>query len=239
MPRQRFLAAPFGAAPDGGDVGNLEILAQQRAADIGQIGVHRGGFDHAAAQRIGQHHAAGAHRFGQARHAQRAVAAKFQRIAEIGVDAAEDGGDPFQPGQGLEEHLAIAHRQVVALHQGQAQIMGEIDMLEIGFVIGARRQQHGAVAPRRAQPQDAFAIGVEEGRQPRHLHVAEAFGKGLGHHQPVFQRIAQAARRIGARWPSLSRSRRRRAPDRRNTDAHARPAPGARRTAGAGIADGR
>ncbi len=113
--------------------------------------------------------------------------------------------DAFQPGQGLEEDLAVAHRQIVALHQGQAQIMGEIDMLEIGFVVGARRQQHGAVAARQAEIENAFLIGVEEGRQPRHPQIAEILRKGLRHHQPVFQRIAQAAGRIGAAGHHLPR----------------------------------
>ncbi len=76
--------------------------------------------------------------------------------------------------------------------------MGEINMLEIGFIVRARRQQHGAVAARGGKAQDIFAIGIEEGRQPRHLHLAEGIGKALAHHQPVLQRIAQTARRVGS-----------------------------------------
>ena len=196
--RQGRLAPPGGAAPDGGDVGYLQVFAQQGLRYGGKVSIHGGGFDHPAAQRIGQHHAARAHRLRQARHAQGAVAAKLQGIAEIGIDAAENGRDALQTGQGFQEHFAVAHRQIVALHQGEAEIMGQIDMLEIGFIVGTRRQQHGAVAPCRAQFQDAFAVGIEEGGQPRHPHVAEAFGKGLGDDQPVFQCIAQPARRIGA-----------------------------------------
>ena len=162
QPAQRFLAAPFGAAPDGGDVGNLQLFAQQCQRHRRQIGIHGRRFDHAAAQRIGQHHAAGAHRFHQSGHAQRTVAAEFQRIAEIAVHAAEDGGDALKAGQRLQEHFAIAHRQVVTLDKRQAQIMRQIDMLEIGFVVRPRCQQHGAVAPRLAQRQDAFPVGVEK-----------------------------------------------------------------------------
>ena len=162
QPAHRLLAAPFGAAPDGGDVGNLQLFAQQRQRHRRQIGVHGRRFDHAAAQRIGQHHAAGAHRLHQPRHTQRAVAAKLQRIAEVAVHAAEDGRDALQAGQCFQKHFAIAHRQVVALHKRQAQVMRQIDMFEIGFVVRPRRQQHGAVAPRLAQRQDAFLVGVEE-----------------------------------------------------------------------------
>ena len=195
--RHRRLAAPFGAAPDGGDVGKVEVFAQQRPRHGGQIGVHGGGFDHAPAQCIGQHDRAGAHRLHQAGHAQGAVAAQFQGIAEIRIHPAEDDGDALQPGQGLEEHRAVAHRQIVALHQRQAQIMGQIDMLEIGFVVGAGGQQHGAVAARMAQRQNVFAIGVEEGGQPRHPQAGEILREGLRHHQPVFQRIPQPAGRVG------------------------------------------
>ena len=38
----------------------------------------------------------------------------------------------LKTGQGLDEDLTITHSEVIALHQGQAQIVGEIDMLEIG-----------------------------------------------------------------------------------------------------------
>ena len=176
-PRQCRLAAPRGAAPDGGDVGNFQLFAQKRQGQGGQISVHGGGFHHPAAQGIGQHHAAIAHRFHQPGNAQRAIAAKFQRIAEIRIDAAENRRHPLQPRQGFEKDFGIAHHQIIAFDQGQAQIMGEIDMLEIGFVIGTGRQQHGAVAARGGQLKNIFAIGVKEGGQPRDLQFAEGSAK--------------------------------------------------------------
>ena len=182
-----------------GDIRNPQVFAQERTRERRQIGIQRRRFDHAAAERIGQHHAAGAHRFDQARNAQRGIAAQFERIAEIGIDAAEDDGDTFQPRQRLQEHLPVAHRQVVAFHQREAEIMGEIDMFEIGFVIGPRRQQHGAALDAVGQRLHAIAIGPEERGQALDAHRAKEIGKGLGDHDAVFERVAQPARRVGAR----------------------------------------
>ena len=43
--------------------------------------------------------------------------------------------------QGFEVELLVAHQQVAALHQGQAQVARQIGVLKIGFVVGAGREQ--------------------------------------------------------------------------------------------------
>ena len=47
-----------------------------------------------------------------------------------------------RPGQRLQEHAVVAHRQVLAVHQRQSELAREIGMLEVGFVERARGQYH-------------------------------------------------------------------------------------------------
>ena len=84
--------------------------------------------------------------------------------------------------------LPVAYRQVVALHQRQAEIVGEIDMLEIGFVVGTGRQQHGAGAGLRqllavlriGQEAQLVGTGILQGAQAADdpLRVAAQAGTG-------------------------------------------------------------
>ena len=76
-------------------------------------------------------------------HAERGIAAQFERIAEVVVEAPQDGVHAAQSAERLEEHGVAAHREVVALDQRHAELAREIGVLEIGLVVGAGREDDG------------------------------------------------------------------------------------------------
>ena len=101
--------------------------------------------------------------------------------------------------QGFEVELLVAHQQVAALHQGQAQVARQIGVLKIGFVVRAGREQGDVrISPgRRALLQTVHqaAIGVS---QALHRHGLKGLGKLARDQQAVFQQIAQARGCFGA-----------------------------------------
>jgi hypothetical protein len=92
-------------------------------------------------------------------------------IAGLVGDMADDGLDRLQPGQFLEKHLAVAHGQVLTLHQGIAQVAGEQGVLEIDPTVRSGREQDDAwiLAARGGTLGHARVKGVKERRQPADL----------------------------------------------------------------------
>ena len=87
----------------------------------------------------------------EARHAKPRMGVEFERIGEIAVDAPPDHIGALQPGNGADMDFAVAHRQIAAFDQKQAEIAGEIGLLEIGFVERARASE-GRCADSSAAP---------------------------------------------------------------------------------------
>ncbi len=186
------------AAPPGRDIGQAQILAHQLAAEFRHEAHHRGGFEHARAERIGERHPALADGLDEAGDAKARLPVEFERIGEIAVDAPPDHIGALQPGDGAHMHLALAHGEIAALDQNEAEIAGEIGLFEIGFVERAGRPQADARIGAIGERGEAGAERLEEGRQPLDVHVAVKRRERAGQHQPVGQRIAGAGGRLGA-----------------------------------------
>ncbi len=188
------------AAPPGSHRGQGQALAQQAAAEAGKKGNKRRGFHQPAAQGIGNRYVAGADRFDQAGHSKIGVGAQLEGIAKAIVHAPQNHVHRPEPFERLEKDAVLAHRQVAALDQGEAEIAGQIGMLEVGLVQRSGGEQHYARmgARRRGKAQQGFAKGAEKRSQPVHLGFAKEVGKSLRHDDAVFQRIAGAGRGLGA-----------------------------------------
>ena len=52
--------------------------------------------------------------------------------------------DRLQAAERLQEHAAVAHRQVAALDQREAEVAREVGVLEVGLVVRPGREQHDA-----------------------------------------------------------------------------------------------
>ena len=94
----------------------------------------------------------------------------------------------------------VAHGEVAALDEREAEIAREIGVLEVGLVVGARREQHDArrVGRPRRQRVEHLAQAAEERRQPLHAAVAEGLRQAARQRDPVLERVAGAGRRLGA-----------------------------------------
>ena len=71
---------------------------------------------------------------------------EFERIGEIAVDAPPDHVGALEAGDGAHMDLAVAHGEVAAFDQNEAEIAGEIGLFEIGFAEGpgVHRQMRGS-----------------------------------------------------------------------------------------------
>ena len=108
------------AAPPGGDVWQLQRLAEQPVAERGQEAQERVGLHDAGARHVGDHSPARPDRFQQRRHAQARRAVQLHGIDEVGVHAPPDHVGPLQPGDGADVDDAVAHHEVVAFYQQEA-----------------------------------------------------------------------------------------------------------------------
>ena len=189
--RQRRLLA----APPGRHRGHQQFLAEQALAD-GRQEAHQGaGTEQAAAQCVGDDHPAGARHVEQAGHAERRFAAQFERVAIAVVLAAQDDVHPLQAAQGFQVHRVAAHRQILPFDQRVAEVARQVGMLEIGFVVRPRRQQHDMrrlVALDRGERRQALLLVAEEIGDMLDAQVAEHFREDARHDEAVFQRIAGA-----------------------------------------------
>ena len=142
---------------------------------------------------------AAAHRLQQAGHAQRGVGTHFQRVEPVVVHAFEQAVHGLQALQRFEVELLVTHGQVVALHQAQAQITGQIGVLKIGFVVRAGREQRdvGTSACRAAglDAVDQGAVGLGQTLDRKGLEGLRELAR---HNLPVFQQIAQTRGRLRA-----------------------------------------
>jgi hypothetical protein len=152
------------AAPEGGDARNLQLLAEEAAAELGQKGGEPGVLHGAAADGVGHDQAAGARALQQPRHAEERLLAQLQGVAPLVVHPAQDRVDPLQPAQGAQPQRPVPHREVGALHEVVAKVVGQVGVLEVGLVAGPRGEQGDAgmlVAARREAGERA-AQGAEE-----------------------------------------------------------------------------
>ena len=186
------------AQPPGGDVGDREFLAGQGLGQRRHEGEHRSRLDEAGAERIGDGEAAVAHCLDEARHAEPGAHVEFERIGEIAVEAAQQHVDAFEARNGADEDAVLAHAQVLALDQKEAEIAGQIRVLEIGLVHRPGREQGDA----------ALVVAVESGEirlQILKERCQAGDPQGTVHvrkrsrqRDPVLQRIAEPRRRLRA-----------------------------------------
>ena len=128
-------------APPDRDGRQKQFLVEQMAGEAGQEGEEGRAFHQAAAERVDHGDAAGARGFDQTRHAEQRVAAHLQRIAEGVRHAAQNYIHFAQAFERLHEDAAVAHGEILAFDEREAEQARAIGVLEVGFVAGAGREQ--------------------------------------------------------------------------------------------------
>ena len=188
------------AEPPGCDRRQLQRLAEQLLAERRQIAEQCARLEHAGAERVGEHHRAAARAIGEAGNAERRVGTQLERVAVVVVLAAQDRVHALQPFDGLQPDAAIAHREVAAFDEREAEVAREQRVLEVGFVVRARREQHDlrrSVATRRPAQQRVAQRG-EERREALHMQLAKHLRKDARDDEPVLERVAGTRRRLRA-----------------------------------------
>ena len=197
--RQHVLQSGRFAAPPTRDGGQLQFLPQQVARQGRHKAQQRVRLQKARARRVGHQHIATAHGLQQAGHAQGGVCAQLQRVQPVVVNPLQKPVHRLQALQGFEVQLLVAHRQVVALHQAQAQVARQVSVFEIGFVVRSGREQRnvgrgpGPTAGLDAVDQGAVGVG-----QPLHRVGFKCGTKQAGDDLPVFEQVTQTRGRLGA-----------------------------------------
>ena len=187
------------AAPPARHRRQLQLLAQHLAGHGRHKAQQGTGLQKARTRRIGQQHIATAHRLQQAGHPQRGVSAQLQRIEPVVIHALEQSVHALQALQGFEVELFLAHQQITALHQAQAQVAGQVSVLKIGFVVGPGREQGDMrIAPARGALADAAQQALVGLGHLLHAHGGKSIGKLARDQGPVFQQIAQPRGRLRA-----------------------------------------
>ena len=186
------------AAPPRREARHRELLVEEVLAQARQEAQERVALDEAGAERIADRDRAGARRLQQPRHADQRVRAQLERIAKLGVDAAHDEVDALEPLDGLQVDAVVAHGEVRAFDEAEAQVAREIRVLEIVLLRRARRQEHGLRLVAWRQAQEPLGERAEEAREPAHVALREQLRQALRGHDAVLERVAGARRRLRA-----------------------------------------
>ena len=143
----------------------------------------------------------GAPRLQQTRNAECGVGTKLHGIAEVVVQAANDGMHATESGQRLEVDAILTRHEVAALGEREAQIAREVGVFEVGLVVRARREQHDVRrfgAARRGRD-EGFLKRPEETREQLDPLFAEGVGEQPRDDEAILQRVAGARRRLHPR----------------------------------------
>ena len=161
---------------------------------------HQGGrLQKSRARRIGHQHLACPDRLQQARHTQGGVGAQFQWVQVLVINPLEQAVHRHQALEGFEEKRLVAHDQVAAFDQAQAQVARQVSVLKISLVVGAGRQQgQVGIFPGRAAAFQAVHQGAVGAGQPLDPKRLKGLRKLARDRQAVFKQVAQAGRRLAA-----------------------------------------
>src|SRR5262249_19979157 len=132
------------------------------------------------------------------RHAKSRTRVKLERTGEVAVEPPHQYFGALEAGHRADEDAIVAHGQILAFDQQEAEIARKISVLEIGLIHGPGREH---ADPRIILPVERGKLGLkslEERRQALDLEPAIDLGHGAGQREAVFERITGARGRLGA-----------------------------------------
>ena len=187
------------AAPPGRQGRQLQLLADEASRQRRQEAQQRRRLEEGRARHVGHEHVAGTDCLQEAGHAERGVGPQFERVEELVVQPLDEAVHRAQPLQRLEIEPLVAHREVAALDQRDAEVSRKVGVLEISFVVGAGREQRNVRRHAgRAHGLQAFHHGAVSCSEPLHVEGLEGLRELARDGQAVFEQVAQARRRLGA-----------------------------------------
>ncbi|SHV83125.1 Uncharacterised protein [Mycobacteroides abscessus subsp. abscessus] len=102
-------------------------------------------FEDAAAERVHHRHRPAAQHLDESDHAEAGVRAQIQGIDVLGIHAAQHDIDALEGAQGAHPEVAVAHDEVGALDQREAQHPRQVGLIEggLGMTAGTEYDDHG------------------------------------------------------------------------------------------------
>ena len=235
--RREHRRESFGvAAPRGGNGRQTQLLAEQPLAHRRHERHEPGVLEHAGAQAVHESHAAAAHGLGEPGDAQLRARTQFERVAPLGIHASQDHVDPLvrfvlREACGLHPHPPVAHDEVFALHEREAEDVGDERLVVRGLGVRAGRQHdHARVG-------DLGRRGLQQRRAERRevrLHAVQARPPRTARAARARAPAGSPSRSRGRRAPARGRSARATPPRRRDRDRCSRGSAGAGRSRGRG-----
>ncbi len=128
----------------------------------------------------------------------REVASSSRGFCEGGVEAAPEHRDGAEPGDGADHDPAVLDGQILPLQQHEAEVAGDVGVLEVGVVERPRRQDGDARIRFVGQALQRVAKGTEESGQAMDVGLGVEVGKDAARRHPVLQREARARGCLGA-----------------------------------------
>ncbi len=193
------LLAHVGAAePPRRDIRHFQLGAEHDRRQRRQERQHGARLDQAGAERIDDDDLAVAHGLQQSGDAEPRGGVEFERIGEIGIDPPQHHFGAPQTRNGADEDAVVLHDEILAFHQEEPEIAGEIGVLEIGLVHRPGRQQADAGIVAAVEREQLGLQRLEKRRNALDARGAIDIGDGARQRQPVLDRVARARRRLRA-----------------------------------------
>ncbi len=173
------------AAPPGRDIRHEQVLTKQTMRESGQEREHGARLEHSGARHVFDRDAALPDSLQQARHANARGRIEFERIAPVRVDMPPDDVASFEAGDCADEDPPLAHDEVIALDEQEAEVTRQIRLFVVGQTQRAGAQDAdaglGPLAGRlQTRPQRA-----EEGRKPLNVKLGIEIRKRLGDDEAI------------------------------------------------------
>ena len=123
---------------------------------------------------------------------------ELERVGEGGVEAAPEHADRAEAGDGAHHDPAVLDGQVLALEQHEAEVAGDVGVLEVGVVERARGQDGDAGVGLVGEALQRVAEGAEEAGEAVDVRLGVEVGEDARGGDAVLQREAGAGGRLGA-----------------------------------------
>ena len=185
------------AAPVRFDRIELQIFAEQMAAQHRQVRLQGRRFRDHRSKRVGERYVSGRSSRHETRDALQRVLAQEQRIAPGVGHATKKHVDLAQARERFQVNDLVAHREIAPLDELVAEVARHVGVLERALVARTGREQENArlmaVALRSEVFDHAPHLGEERG-DTLDVVVAEQIGQRAPHDEAIFERVARARR---------------------------------------------
>ena len=191
---QHMFTLIWPTAQKGGHVREHWVFIQIEADHVGHERVDRLVIGNAGANGIADRDPARPKDRDQARHPQHRVGAKDEWVEEVVIDAPVNHIDALRPPCGLGKHTPFRHKEVRALNELHAHLLGQIGMLEVGAVKDTRREDdhRGVVHPGRGHRAQVFKQQVWVMLDWRNRMLGEELREEPHHHPTVLDHVRHA-----------------------------------------------